>query len=257
MVLIPSSRHRPEDLALWRRLEMADRLNYLLRRVENRIPRALECLRRFIKEGTCYNSISWGKDSLVTTHLLWCLQQEWAPASRITTYRVFMPGIETPGTNEVEAEFLRRWPLLYQRVEVPHDPKWIREEDKREKALTLGIAKANRLAETNRWIGGLRATESVVRRLGMRKGGVHGTSCWPLASWRVQDVFAYLAYHDLPVHPNYAMTGGGFWKRDSLRVCMLGNYRGRRHGRLLWEEWYYGDVLEEMRRQHPNMVPKS
>lgn len=257
MALLVNHRHRPEDLAHWRQREIADHLNYRLREMASREQRVFDCLRRFIAAGRCYLACSFGKDSLTIAHLLWRLGKEWAPARLVPIYRVHMPGIETPGTDEVEAVFLERFPLLYQRVTVEHDPRWVRQRDRMEEALILGIARCRELAGTPRWIGGLRAVESAQRAFSMRRGGIHGPQCSPLASWRPEDIFAYLARHDLPVHPNYAMTGGGFWERDHLRVCMLGNHRGRQMGRLLWEEWYYGDVLDAMRAIHPNMVPEG
>lgn len=57
------------------------------------------------------------------------------------------------------------------------------------------------------------------------------------------DVFAYLHKHDLPVHPAYAMTMGGFYDRRWLRVSSLGGLRGADRGRAEWEQQYYGDIV--------------
>ncbi|TXH99574.1 MAG: hypothetical protein E6Q76_19695 [Rhizobium sp.] len=63
---------------------------------------------------------------------------------------------------------------------------------------------------------------------------------------RAADVFAYLAFHGLPVHPNYAMLGAGRWPREYLRTAPLGGKRGDQFGRAEWEREYYGDVLRRL-----------
>jgi phosphoadenosine phosphosulfate reductase len=68
----------------------------------------------------------------------------------------------------------------------------------------------------------------------------------PLAYLTVHDIFAYLYENGLPVHPVYAMTGGGRWDKYRLRVSAIGNPEGRGVGRLVWEKEYYGDVLARM-----------
>lgn len=71
-------------------------------------------------------------------------------------------------------------------------------------------------------------------------------TCAPLAWWTAADVFAYLATHDLPVHPAYAMLGGGRWRRERLRVAEIGDTHGKGGGRLEWETEYYGDALRRL-----------
>ena len=68
----------------------------------------------------------------------------------------------------------------------------------------------------------------------------------PLAYMTVKDIFAYLHENSLPVHPVYAMTGGGRYDRYRLRVSAIGNPEGRGVGRLKWEKEYYGDVLNRI-----------
>ena len=60
------------------------------------------------------------------------------------------------------------------------------------------------------------------------------------------DVFAYLASRQLPVHPAYAMLGGGRYQRDRIRVSSLGGRRGDGMGRAEWEREYYGDILRRL-----------
>ena len=99
-----------------------------------------------------------------------------------------------------------------------------------------------------RHLSAIRAEESAGRRARMRRWGLTSpNACAPIGNWRSADVFGYLAIHDLPIHPNYAMTAGGRWQREHLRVDELAGERGDQFGRAAWETEYYGDVLR--RRQ--------
>lgn len=235
-MLIPSPRHRPEDLDLWRRLEECDRDNYRLDHVEEKAERAVEDIRRFAVEGPCYVGVSWGKDSVVVAHLvaahglpcpaLWLREGEAA----------------NPECEAVAWAFTQRWPnLRYREVLIEYRPENLETPDA---TVFRALAAA---AGTDRYITGLRAEESRVRRM---RYFVHGVStrrtCAPLSSWKAKHVFAYLAHHDLPTHPVYAMLGGGRWSRDRVRTAMLGGGRGRGMGREEWEREYYGDVLRRL-----------
>ena len=107
---------------------------------------------------------------------------------------------------------------------------------------------------TSRCLLGIRAKESGARKL---SAFVHGEAtevkCRPILFWDEMDVFGYLASRNLPVHPVYAMLGGGRWQRGRLRVSSLGGRRGDGMGRAEWEKEYYGDVLNQIRAgiHHP------
>lgn len=96
---------------------------------------------------------------------------------------------------------------------------------------------------------GLRAEESSRRKRRMQFGPTLGDSCCPIGMWMARDVFAYLYAHNLPVHPSYAMTFGGRLDRDRIRVSLLGGDEGTRFGRREWEERYYREAMERMRRR--------
>ena len=72
------------------------------------------------------------------------------------------------------------------------------------------------------------------------------SGCAPISAWRESDVFSYLAKNKLPVHPAYAMLGGGRWPRHRLRVAEIGDTHGTGGGRREWEQEYYGDVLRRL-----------
>jgi phosphoadenosine phosphosulfate reductase len=99
----------------------------------------------------------------------------------------------------------------------------------------------------SRHVSGIRADESRGRRKRMERWGLASVNALaPLGWWTAADVFGYLAVHDLPVHPSYAMLGGGRWRRDHLRVDELAGDRGAGIGRAEWEREYYGDVLRRL-----------
>lgn len=69
-------------------------------------------------------------------------------------------------------------------------------------------------------------------------------SCRPLAYWTEKEIFAYLAFYDLPIHPNYAMLGGGRFRREKIRVGP--HWMGVQFGNDLWEREYYQDILNRL-----------
>ena len=74
-------------------------------------------------------------------------------------------------------------------------------------------------------------------------------TCAPISAWSAEDVYAYAAKYDLPLHPNYAMTGSGRYDRNWLRVASLGGKRGTGMGRAEWEREYYADRINRLERE--------
>ena len=225
-MLIASERHRPEDLRLWAELEEADMVHGERLMRSGKAGAALQVVRDFTTAGPCYCSVSWGKDSVVLAHL-------WSRSS-VDSWAFWHARPERMlETEQVEEAFLASHPLRYHRVECPGD--W-------------AVAEYRRISGATRYATGVRADESSVRKISARVHGVAtGNACRPLLWWTAQDVFGYLAYHHLPVHPVYAMVGGGRWNRHRLRVEVLGGAEAEQFGRREWEAEYYGDVLR--RRQ--------
>lgn len=224
-MLIASPRHTAADLRLWSELEYADRLHGQSQSLARKVRGSVDVLLEFVRLGSCYLSVSWGKDSVVMAHLAWSLFSESTPFAFWHARPERMPETEI-----VERSFMDRWPLLrYERIECDGD--WaVREYERR--------------SGTSRYVTGVRADESGTRRL---SAAIHGhateSACRPLLHWTSRDVFGYLVANDLPVHPAYAMLGGGRWDRDRLRVEVLGGQEGRNFGRAEWEAEYYGDEL--------------
>lgn len=250
MALIDSPRLTPRDRDHWARLEHLDHAlshDPDLDRLEARGRSAVE---QFTQGGDWYVSVSWGKDSVAAAHIALQVNPRavlrWARARHVE-----MPECEAvrdaflrmhPEARYEEIEYVFRVPL---RFEPGHD--------------TAPSQDALKESLTGRYVSGLRAQESRMRRISIgHRGLVTPNTCRPIAHWDAVHVFAYLHREGLPVHPAYAMTAGGYYDRRWLRVHPLGTavppasavYR-RDHA--AWEELYYGDVLKTARAARAHM----
>ncbi|MDK8794221.1 phosphoadenosine phosphosulfate reductase family protein [Corynebacterium sp. MSK041] len=246
-MLIPSERHTPQDTAAWERLERYDHL--LHPAAEEKAGHAIKVIREFADAGDCYLSTSWGKDSTVLVDLA-------ARADRkIPIVSLVIDGYELPGTSEVRDMMLTRYTHLdYHELTLPPQPNrwWDTTTIKRTKYdADIGW----RLIEKRfgpRRITGIRAEESRIRSLVQHRFGDATTNtARPIGTWTATDIFAYLAGHQLPIHPAYAMSHGGTLDRRWLRVHALGGVTGADKGRADWEQHYFGDVITSSRlRDH-------
>ncbi len=226
-MLIPSHRHRSADLELWHELEEADRIHGERLLLSGKVMRSMEAIREFAAAGTCYCSVSWGKDSVTLAYLIWLT------GLSIPLFSVRTTPYDNPHTSDVRDAFLARFDVEYsETVVVSHTD--------------APFYRAFREAGS-RHISGIRAAESGGRKIRMRTWGLASpNACAPLGWWTTADVFGYLAVHDLPTHPNYAMIGGGRWDRERIRVDELGGEGGSQFGRWDQEREYYGDILNRL-----------
>lgn len=249
MPLIDSPRLTELDRQAWGRLHRYDAI------LAGRLPlldmadEARRIIRDFADGGGCYVSTSWGKDSTVLAHL--------AATSgvRLPLVWVRVEKWENPDCPAVRDAFLAAYGdrVDYREYEVEATAaRWWEEGAAAEAASRRTSRGGFALAEKEfgpRHISGIRAEESRVRSIAQARWG-HSSknACRPIGDWKATDVFAYLAAHDLPVHPAYAMSHGGRLDRRWLRVSSLGGIRGADRGRAEWEQHYYPDVVGEMRR---------
>jgi phosphoadenosine phosphosulfate reductase len=235
-MLIKSYRHKPEDLELWEGYEVADLYYYETHKMQSKVDRAIKELTEFTKT-SCYLGVSWGKDSVVAAHL--------AVTALCKTPLVWVrvEPIKNPDCLLVRDEFLRLFPsVLYDEVVVNCNVDRFGAHAKG--TLEAGF-KSVYAKYGNRHISGVRSEESGIRKISRFTHGVSTErTCRPIIDWKQNDVFAYLAHFDLPVHPVYAMLGGGRWEREHIRVASLGGKRGDQFGRTVWEKEYYPDILK-------------
>ncbi|ERS60792.1 hypothetical protein HMPREF1261_00456 [Corynebacterium sp. KPL1818] len=242
-MLISSDRHTPQDLQAWESLERYDHRLYPA--AEAKAEHAIEAIRRFADTGDCYLSTSWGKDSTVLVDLAG------RAGVNIPIVSLVSDGYELPGTAQVRDMMRERHPHLeYHELVLPPQPNrwWDTTTVKRTKHdADIGW----RLIEKRfgpRHITGIRAEESRIRTLVQHRfGDATERTARPIGTWAATDIFAYLAGHNLPVHPAYAMSHGGTLDRRWLRVHALGGVTGADKGRADWEESYFGDVIRSSR----------
>ena len=226
--LIHSHRFRDGDLEVWRSHALADQL-YARRykaRLEKMREEAINAIEDFLSKGEAYCSVSWGKDSVVVADIC---QELGVPLVHIKD----IPN----GSPECELVRDAFAPTRYEEIAVEwtFDGQCWHPPCKR-----AGFIEAD-AKYGGRRITGLRKQESTQRRL----RGSHSTqsSCVPIAKWLIADVFAYLAWLNLPIHPAYAMSNSGQFDRNHLRVSAIGHKPGSGNGRREWELMYYGDIL--------------
>lgn len=229
-MLIESPRHTPDDLALWRQLEHADRVHGRSRELREKVEVAKHAIACFLADGDAYVSVSWGKDSVVAAHLATQINPE------IPLVHVRNEPLKNPDCALVRDQFA---PRNYLEIEHRwHPGGWF---------MLPGIYEAERRLGIGRRIIGLRADEAGGRKISIDHQGLATTnSCRPLGRWSADDVFGYLAHNRLPVHPAYAMLGGGRWPRDYIRVDVLGGPAGEGMGKREWHREYYGDVIRRL-----------
>jgi phosphoadenosine phosphosulfate reductase len=103
----------------------------------------------------------------------------------------------------------------------------------------------------DRHISGVRGKESSLRAMRMSRWGTSTErTCAPIGYWSTSDVYAYLYKYNLPVHPNYAMLGGGRWNREYIRTAEIGDIHGNGIGRTEWEQEYYPDILARIHKRN-------
>lgn len=241
-MLIRSDRHKQADLMLWERCRAADESWAQMGR--QRVERATDAIVSFGGHGA-YCGVSWGKDSVVVAHLL----SKTLPGVVLVNLRCTN---RNPDCDAVRDNYLRTHPeQRYEEIGVDYSGLH----------RALGVNDLN--AETDRrWQEGFSAAEKKhgCRYFsGIRKGESTGrflrtcrwgectvNTCAPIAHWTVRDVFAYLEIEGLPVHPAYAMLGGGRWAREKIRVAEIGDTHGTGGGRMEWEQEYYGKELRRI-----------
>lgn len=240
MGLIPVPSHTQADREMWATLAEADLAYASLPVFQRRAEQARSAISEFVADGPCYLSVSWGKDSVTCAHLLWEVCQD----KVLLVHIIQQPG-ENPYNAIVRDAFLTRFPMPYQEVLADYTGIDGSENEIDRQTDKVFLRCFKKLPYT-RYLSGIRRDESGGRAIRMMKHGLRSLNTLaPIGYWKIQDVYAYLAKHDLPIHPNYGMLGGGRWPRESLRVCRVGGVPGRGMGRLLWENEYYSSFLRK------------
>lgn len=243
-MLVRSQRLTVDDLALWASYESGDKANVGI--FASKLSVSVDAVREFASRGPCYCGVSWGKDSVVVAYLCRLVDTS-IPLIHLR------PSNHNPDCDAVRDAYFDKFPgQRYEEIRIDygtlHSKAVARHllDKETDKLWYEAIRELNRRFE-NRYILGIRSQESTGRRI---RELVHGesskTGCAPITRWKTAEVFAFLAACGLPVHPAYAMMGGGRWPRERLRVAEIGDVHGSGGGRTAWETEYYGDVLRRV-----------
>lgn len=241
-MLVDSPRLTDADRNAWGRLERYDAALAADPRLLRKEEQAVDAVTRFGSRGPCYAGVSWGKDSVVVAHLVAL------SGVRVPVVRLRMERWENPDCDAVRDRFLAGHPDCdyHEIVYPPGAPRWWEADDGDPLPTTYAGFDLAAARFGDRHISGVRADESTVRRIAMRRWGTGADAartCRPVGWWTAVDVFAYLHLRGLPVHPAYAQTVGGHLDRGDLRVHSLGGVHGAASGRSDWEARYYPDVV--------------
>lgn len=241
-MLIPSDKHRKEDLDFWRRVSVVDVLHG--KTLEKKERKAIDSIKSFIGRKKAWCSTSWGKDSVVSSHLCWLAQMELGISIPLGWIRV--EPIANPHCRDVRDVFLKTHPGMdYQEIEI-----WCWKDEHGWHAkgtLEKGIKELKKRMQCDCHISGVRAEESADRKRRMLRWGPESLKTLaPIGWWTAQDVFGYLAWKDLPINATYVMNGGGRWDRKWIRVASLTGQRGNLMGRAEWEKEYFQQEITRM-----------
>lgn len=225
-MLIASPRHSANDVAAWEVHRRTDEINAYRWRgwFAREEAKSIAMIRAFVEAGPCYVGCSWGKDSTVVAHLVTLARV------RPPIVWVRLDGVDNPDCPLVRDAFLAAHDVEYHELRAP-----VGESRRLERGIEMARDRFGR-----RYVNGIRATESRVRRLSiLRHGEDTGAACRPIAWWSSDRIYAYLHARELPVHPAYGCSMGGRLAREWLRVSSIGGERGTGHGRAEWERRYY------------------
>lgn len=243
-MLVPSQRHTQSDLDLWHELEDSDRIHGARPSLQSKVERSLAAIRAFGLPA--YIGTSWGKDSVVIAHLCRAVM----PTVPMVHLR---PSNHSPDCDAVRDAYFAAFPgQPYSEVMIDYGNLHRRglphqDLDRETDRLWYAAIRESGKPYGGRHILGIRADESHGRKLRMRLWGLNSPNgCAPIGWWTTAEVFGYLAREGLPVHPAYAMLGGGRWPRERLRVAEIGDTHGTGSGRREWEQEYYGATLRRL-----------
>lgn len=237
-MLIDSPRITAADRRVWSALWRLDAVGARSQALARLEAKALKSIEAFLGDGKAYAGVSWGKDSVVLAHLL----QRFAGG--VVLWSVRGEPLTPHECDSVRDEFLAE----HHAIPYSEEVVWCRKDEVGWHAtgtLEQGFAQVRRSSGTERYLSGVRSSESASRkRCMMRFGTATERTSRPLGHWTGADVFAYLRKYDLPTHPNYAMSMGGAIPRERLRVAWLTLRHGQGMGRREWELTYYRPQVE-------------
>ena len=244
-MLIESNRITAQDRRQWDELLEIDMINAESDGFRKREALTLDIIKKFIdKSGPYYVSVSWGKDSVVLADMFYRLKAE--------TKYIYIRNLarEPEGNMAVREGFFRTHIINYKEFCYDYsnadETYFDRNGNPKKWQHILEDLQKNYGCH----VTGIRYDESAKRRRRFLFMGIETVNSFaPFRYFTCQDIFAYLYKYNLPVHPNYAMLGGGRWDKYRIRVAAIGNKEGDGMGRTEWEREYYPDILARINKE--------
>jgi len=241
-MLIDSPRLTERDRQWWDEWIRADQVHSRTKEFRMRCEKTLGIIKEFISSGKPYFvAVSWGKDSVVLSHMFHKM------GAQCKFVYVRNLAREPEGNIAVRDEFLKNYPLDYEEICYNYADADETYYDKAGRPRKWQHILADLQKRYGCHVTGIRYDESAKRRRRFRVYGTETSNSFaPFRFMTVHDIFAYMWMCDLPIHPNYAMTGGGRWDKYRIRVAAVGNTEGDGMGRTEWEREYYPDILNKL-----------
>ena len=239
------------------------------------LPKRVEEARRIIKQGfermkNPMISMSFGKDSVVMTHLILNVN----PATPVV-YERCKDFNEWTDTQRVKDEFLTRFPCEYHEIEGPslidtfrEAGFYIQDEAESDRAgqaqkrySRLKKETLNQFARGNGHDGsfiGMRLDESVKRKaLFLKQGPLYFAkarglwACNPLAYWKAADTWAYIVTNNLPYDELYDKNPIG--RENARNGAMCGTRGATFFGRMTQLKQMYPSIFNEFAAEFPEV----
>lgn len=246
-MLIDSPRITPADRAIWDELLEQDKIYARSNGYKRHLQITESILSDFItasKESgkRYYVGLSWGKDSVCLADMMHRL------GAKCKYVYIRNLAREPEGNISVRDAFLETHDIDYEEIAYDYSHADRTYFDRNGKPKKWQHILAELKEKYGCHVTGIRYDESAKRKRRFRTMGLETEySFAPFRYFDVYDVFAYLYERDLPVHPNYAMLGGGRWDKYLRRVTAIGNPEGDGIGRTEWEKEYYADILNRLK----------
>ena len=204
---------------------------------KKKVEKSTQVIKESLNIGDAYVACSWGKDSVVLTHICQQVKQDISVISFGHPERIMISNYE-----EVERIYCEQFApnLTTVMIEGDHVPLKVN------KARLWGIYPVAFI--------GLRKEESVKRRQSLCKNGLiyqtksHGWRACPLADWHTNDVWAYTVNHKLPYLKAYDL--GALRTTDHVSKSLRKDYQSTRIEELRKTAPQYYQYLQN---QYPEM----
>lgn len=252
----------PADGHRWDDYRSEDRLHARSRVHGRRVARAQHVVREWLERcSRPYIAVSGGKDSVAMLHLVQSVAEDPVPVMWHDS------GVEWPGVDRIIAR-LQGAGLIRELITVRPDVDVIALKRRQERgeisagtkdriALFDPIARAVSERGFDAAAIGLRKEESRGRHIDrIMHGLIHANRsgllrCTPIADWTWRDVFAYTAYHRLPLHPIYSAPLYHLEHRGRIRLSWWLSTDHYRHGEMHWVRLVYPEIDQKIRALTP------